>query len=169
MLISLFSLQKGHIYKEWPRLIQIRLAGTPGDKCYQSWLEWLVLVPFLSLGLTQYRYTMANLHRMQCGRGAPVPSQRTPRIKIDLQQLDHFLGFITSPHLVQDLPFGEKNLELSSGEIKAVPNVIRTMIPERIATQYIQFCTETNFKALSRSTLLRILRECSASVRKSLQ
>ena len=92
-----------------------------------------------------------------------MPSQRAPRIKIDLQQLDHFLGLITSPHLVQDLPF-----ELSPGEIIAVPNVIRTMIPERIATQYIQFCTETN-KALSRSTLLWILRECSASVRKSLQ
>lgn len=98
-----------------------------------------------------------------------MPLQRAPRIKIDLQQLDHFLGFITSPHLVQDLPFGEKNLELSSGEIIAVPNVIRTMIQERIVTQYIQFSTETNFKALSRSTLLRILRECSASVRKSLQ
>ena len=68
-------------------------------KCYQSWLEWLVLVPFLSLGLTQYRYTMANLHRMQYGRGDPVPSQRTARIKVDLQKLAHFLGFITSPHL----------------------------------------------------------------------
>ena len=43
------------------------------------------------------------------------------------------------------------------------------MIPERIVTQYIQYNTETNFKALSRSTLLRILRECSESVRKSLQ
>ena len=120
-------------------------------------------------GLTQYRYTMANLHRAQHGRSAPVPSQRAPRIKIDLQQLDHFLGFITSPHLVQDLPFGEKTLELSSGKLIAVPNVIRTMIPQRIVTQYIQYCTETNFKALSRSTLLRILQECSASVRKSLQ
>ena len=85
-------------------------------------------------GLTRYRYTMANLHRTQYGRGVPVPSQKAPRIKIDLQQLDHFLGFITSPHLVQDLPFGEKNLELSSGEIIAVPNVIRTMISERIVT-----------------------------------
>ena len=120
-------------------------------------------------GLTQYRYTMANLHRVRYGRSAPVPSQRAPRIKIDLQQLDHFLSFITSPHLVQDLPFGERNLELSSGKIIAVPNIIRTMIPERIVTQYIQYCTETNFKALSRSTLLRILQECSASVRKSLQ
>lgn len=120
-------------------------------------------------GLTQYRYTMANLHRVQYGRSAPVPSQRAPRIKIDLQQLDHFLSFITSPHLVQDLPFGERILELSSGKNITVPNVIRTMIPERIVTQYTQYCTETNFKALSRSTLLRILEECSASVRKSLQ
>ena len=62
-------------------------------------------------GLTQYRYTMGNLHRMQYGRGAPVPSQGAPRIKIHLQQLDHFVGFITSPHLAQDLPFGEENLE----------------------------------------------------------
>lgn len=120
-------------------------------------------------GLTQYRYTMANLHRVQHGRSAPVPSQRAPRIKIDPKQLDHFLGFITSPHLVQDLPFGEKHLELSSGKIIAVPNVIRTMIPERIVTQYIQYCAESNFKPLSRSTMLRILSECSASVRKSLQ
>ena len=59
--------------------------------------------------------------------------------------------------------------ELSSGKLIAVPNVIRTMIPQCIVTQYIQYCTETNFKALSRSTLLRILQECSASVRKSLQ
>ena len=51
-----------------------------------------------------------NLHRAQHGRSAPVPSQRAPRIKIDLQQLDHFLGFITSPRLVQDLPFGEKSV-----------------------------------------------------------
>lgn len=120
-------------------------------------------------GLTQYRYTMANLHRVQHGRGAPVPSQRAPRIKIDLQQLDHFLSFITSPHLVQDLPFGEKHLELSTGQVITVPNVIRTMIPSRIVAQYFQYCTENNFKALSRSTLLRILTECSASVRKSLQ
>ena len=43
------------------------------------------------------------------------------------------------------------------------------MNPQCIVTQYIQYCRETNFKALSRSTLLRILQECSASVRKSLQ
>ena len=120
-------------------------------------------------GLTQYRYTTANLHRVQYGRCVPVPSEKAPRIRIDLQQLDHFLGFISSPHLVQDLPFGEKYLQLSSGQTITVPNVIRTMIPERITMQYTQYCAESNFKPLSRSTMIRILTECSASVRKSLQ
>ena len=35
--------------------------------------------------------------------------------------------------------------------------------------QYMQYCSETNFKPFSRSTMLRILTECSASVRKSLE
>ena len=43
------------------------------------------------------------------------------------------------------------------------------MIPKRIVTQYTQHCSEKNYKPFSRSTLLRILSECSASVRKSLQ
>ena len=120
-------------------------------------------------GLTHYRYSISNIHRLQHRPGAPVPKDKAPRIRINLQQLDHFLSFITSPHLVQDLPFGEKHLELSSGKIIAVPNVIRTMIPEWIVTQYIQFCSESNFSPFSRSTMLRILTECKASVRKSLQ
>ena len=45
------------------------------------------------------------------------------------KQLDHFLDVITSAHIVQDLPFGEKTLKLSTKEEIAVPNVIRTLIP----------------------------------------
>ena len=93
-----------------------------------SYKAKLAVIP----GLTPYRYTMANLHRLQHGRAVPVPRKEGPRLRITRQQLDHFLSFITSPHLVQDLPFGEKNLSLSNGQSIAVPNVIRTMIPQRI-------------------------------------
>ena len=74
-------------------------------------------------GLDECRYTVANLHRVQYGRNAPVPTKESPRLRIDPKQLDHFLGFITSLYLVQDLPFGEKHLQLSSGKIITVPNV----------------------------------------------
>lgn len=120
-------------------------------------------------GLTSYQYTFANLHRKHYGHGAPVQVERTTRFRIERHQLDHFLGFITSPHLVQDLPFGEKVLVLSTGATVTVPNVIRIMIPQRIVQQYTNFCKETNFKPFSERTMLRILSACSASVRKSLQ
>lgn len=120
-------------------------------------------------GITPYRYTMANLHRLQFGRAAPVPKKDAPRLRIDRQQLDHFLTFITSPHLVQDLPFGNKNLKLSNGHSITVPNVIRTLIPQRIVRQYQQYCSDSNFTPFSERTMTRILSECSASVRKSLQ
>lgn len=122
-------------------------------------------------GLTQYRYTIANLHRLQYGQAAPVQVhvRQVPRLKIDERQLDHFLAYITSPHLVQDLPFGEKTLKLSSGRVINVPNVIRTMIPQRIAKQYVVYCSESGFVPFGERTMLRILSECSASVRKSLK
>ena len=68
------------------------------------------------------------------------------------------------------LPFWEKHLHLSSGKvIGTVPNIVRTMIPQRIVMQYNQYCDETNFKPLRRSTLMQILGERNASVRMSLQ
>ena len=83
-------------------------------------------------------------------------------------QVDHFLDFITSPHVIQDLPFEQRSLKLSTNEVVTVPNV-RMMIPESIVKQYFAYAEESNFKPLSRRTLLNILSVCSASVRKSLQ
>lgn len=59
-------------------------------------------------------------------------------------------------------------MTLSNEETIKVPTVIK-MIPERVVKQYLTNCDETNFKSLSRSTLLRILAVCPASVRKTLQ
>ena len=90
-------------------------------------------------------------------------------MKVSLAQIDHFVAFITSPHIVQDLPFGERGITLSTKETVKVPNVVRMLIPERIVKQYTTYCQESQFKPLSRSTLLRILNVCAASVRTSLQ
>ena len=112
---------------------------------------------------------MANLHKSQFGRGAQVPKTSTTRIRVDLRKLDHFLDFITSAHLIQDLPLGQKHLKLSCGDVIEVPNVIRLMIPQRVVQQYTQYCEETGFTPFSETTMRRVLSECSASVRKSLQ
>ena len=120
-------------------------------------------------GLTRYAFTMARRHILIQGRGVPIEKETIGRVRFEEGQLEHFLEFITSPHIVQDLPFGEKMLKLSTGEVIYTPNVIRVMIPERIITQYISLCEETGFSPLSHSSLKRVLKACAASVRTSLQ
>ena len=61
-------------------------------------------------GLADYRVKEARLHILKYGRGAPVPLKKSPRMRVNENQLDHFLTFITSSHVVQDLPFGQRYL-----------------------------------------------------------
>ena len=103
------------------------------------------------------------------GRGVPPPQTSHTKLFVSPKQLDHFLDFITSPHVIQDLPFGEKIITLSTNEVVTVPNVIRMLIPESIVKQYLAYAEESNFTPLSRRTLLNILSVCAASTRKSLQ
>ena len=108
--------------------------------------------------------------RLVQGRGVPLPLQSSrTRLAVSQTQLDHFLDFITSQHVIQDLPFGQKSITLSTKEVITVPNVVRMMIPESIVKQYLSYAEECGFTPLSRRTLLRILSVCSASTRKSLQ
>lgn len=132
------------------------------------------LAPYKTLvkffpGLTQYRVTEARKHKTIYGRGSPVPLITQYKQRVNPCQLEDFINFITSSYVVQDLPFGEKNLKLESGEVIRIPNVIRVSISERIIDQYLSYAKETEKIPLSRSTLRRVLPVCSASTRKSLQ
>ena len=99
-------------------------------------------------GLTRYKFYSAKKHAQDVGIGIPVEPSKVPRSKIDDLQLDHFLDFITSNHLIKDLPLGEKTLELSTGELILTPNVIRSLAPATIIRQYTQLCEEENIKPL---------------------
>ncbi|CAB4040733.1 Hypothetical predicted protein, partial [Paramuricea clavata] len=121
---------------------------------------------------TRYEFTAARRYALEVGAGLPVlaPSVKQTRERVDPTKLEHFLDFITSSNIVQDLPFGRRTLTLSSGEKIDIPNVIRTMLPSHLIRQYNQYCSEEDFIPLSTRTLFRILSEaCVASVRKSLQ
>ena len=39
-------------------------------------------------------------------------------MRIEPVKLEHFVSFIKSPHVIQDVPFGKKLLKLSTSEIK---------------------------------------------------
>lgn len=119
--------------------------------------------------LTRYRFNMAKHHLLLHGRGAVLPPLKNTRVCVQPEKIDHFVTFITSSQVIQDLPFGEKTLKLSTDVDIKIPNVVRNIIPEQCILQYESYCQEMNFQPMSRSTLRRVLNVCSASARKSLQ
>ena len=57
--------------------------------------------------ISEFKFTMARKHKIQYGRGVLHPLPKSPRMRVDTDKLDHFLMFIVSPHVIQDLPFGQ--------------------------------------------------------------
>ncbi len=112
------------------------------SECYLNAKEWSTRRQILSImadklqfnelkhflpEVTHYRFKIARQHQILHGRGVTVPVQQQVRMKVDPQRLDHFITFITSSNVVQDVPFGEKIMKLRTGEILYTPNVIRNM------------------------------------------
>ena len=119
-------------------------------------------------GLTRNRFNMARHHTLLHGWGSPVTVGKAMCVRISADKLDHILTFITSSQIIQDLPFVEKTMKLSSGTKITVPNVVCTLVHEQVAQQYQSYCQETGFDPTSHSSLCRILNVCSACIRKLL-
>ena len=148
-----------HSWMPWHLAIRMQTIGIHVDRYSPSRLTKPVAkIQKWIPGLTKYRYMMARQHILPHGRGTPVPSQSPQtRMVVPQEKLTHFLDFITSPHIIQDLPFEEKVVSLSTKEVIKIPSVVCNMIPERIVQQYQAYSKEENFTPLSRSTLLRVL------------
>lgn len=114
--------------------------------------------------LTEWKYKTAKAHIVQHGRGVEVKHQVVCRNRVSPVQVEHFINFVTDFHL-QDLPFGQKTILLSSGEELAMPQAVLTTIPQRLISQYESYCQEVVFEPPSQSTLRRILDDCSTKYR----
>ena len=120
--------------------------------CPQKKIEWI------------YGFKISDTLR----HGSPAPLVENRRMKVSPEKLNHFLTFITNQYVMQDLPFGEKTLKLSSNPEIKVPNVLRTMVPHLIVQQYHSHCQETGFVSMSSTTPCRILKSMCANPFKDL-
>ena len=100
--------------------------------------------------VTSHKYYTAKKHGKELGVGAPVSEEKQTKERVDDSKLDHFLDFITSSHTIKDLPFGEKTLTLSTGELLQIPYVIRCLAPATIVKQYSQLCQEENVEPIGK-------------------
>ena len=134
-------------------------------ECYRNASNWQTRRQILSImadkvsfktlkkwipNLTRYQFSEARKHILVEGRGVALSLQSSQtRMAVSQTQLDHFLDFITSTHVIQDLPFGQKSIKLSTKEVITVPNVIRMMMSESIVKQYLAYSSESGFTTLS--------------------
>ncbi|CAC5377276.1 unnamed protein product [Mytilus coruscus] len=132
---------------------------------FMTYQEVLQLIP----DLTEFKCYTSKKHGEKFGYGLPVPPAETHRQKMDPMKLDSFLEFITSPHIIRDLPYGEKKLKLSDGTVQNVPNLIRCMSSSDIIQQYKVYCEENTIIPLGESTMYKILSECTATIRQSFE
>lgn len=119
--------------------------------------------------ITKYQLFQAKKHLISYGRGQPLPAIPKYRVSVTLSKIDHFIGFISSPHFVQDVAHGTRTLKLSSGETISMPNVVRNMVAARIIKQYVSYCKEITFNHLSERELYWILKYCPTQQKKALQ
>lgn len=150
-------------------------APSPGMK-RQTLSLVASLVPYRELleyipTLTLYHYKVARRHAKLLGPGVAPPQEKHVKERYDRKKVDMFIEFITSPHIVIDLPYGTATVKRASGVKEEIPNLIRIMNDEHIITQYLEMLRENGDDqyALSRNSLRRILRVCTAQTRKSLQ
>ena len=118
--------------------------------------------------LTEWELRKAKIHANHNGPGAPLEKPVYHRVKLDSVKVTHFLEFINRPYFHQDVAYGTRTLNLSSGEKLVMPNVIRTVTRSTMVSQYLQLCQEEDFEPLSRATMYRILEVREASQRKAL-
>ena len=103
--------------------------------------------------ITKYQLFQAKKNLISYGRGQPLPAIPKYRVSVTLSKIDRLIGFISSPHFVQDVAHSTRTLKLSSGETISMPNVVRNMVAARINKQYVSYCKEITFNHLSEREL----------------
>ncbi|XP_076081164.1 uncharacterized protein LOC143052084 [Mytilus galloprovincialis] len=93
--------------------------------------------------VSENKYYAAKSHATIVGPGLPLTTSST-RQRMDPVKLDNFLDFITSSHVVRDLPYGERKIKMSDGSVHEMPNVVRCMGSSDVIQQYKVYCSENN-------------------------
>ena len=117
-----------------------------------------LVVPFVSFSelqrhlprISSYYYKEATIMTKTFGFDK-LSKQEIKRIRYDRKKVSSFISFITSPHIVSELPYGTSTVTLSSGAKMKIPNMMRSMINERIVAQYSKFLEKNSQPDLAMS------------------
>ena len=116
---------------------------------------------------SKYQVDQARKHQAQPTFTLPS-KEKNVRCRSPQEKIEHFLEFLFSSGLLQDVAYGINNIRFETGEKIKVSNAILTMRYSHTINHYKQICKEASYTPLSDSSLWRILNGIKPSQRKAL-
>ena len=119
-------------------------------------------------GCSRWKIDQARAMKMQ-NKGVTA-KEKVPfkRNRLNTEKSEHFLDFLFSSGLLQDVAYGVSKLRFDNGETQVLPNAILQNKYSHTIQFYNDVCKEIGYTPLSSSSLLRILNALKPSQRKSL-
>ena len=101
--------------------------------------------------------------------GLSIPKkEKIIRDRMPQEQIEHFLEFLFSLGLLQDVAFGVNKIKFDNGEEQKVANAILMMKYGHTTSFYKEICQETSYIPMSDTSLWRVLHSIKPSQRKAL-
>lgn len=96
------------------------------------------------------------------------PKENRIYSRLSREKAQHFIDFLLTTGLLQEVAYGTTNLKLDSGEKIVVSNTILNGIHEHAIKEYIIHCSELSYHSLGQTTLRKILNRMKPHVRNKL-
>ena len=108
-----------------------------------------------------------NLQKEKAGLSLPKTEQ-IYRDRMPSEKIEHFLEFLFSRGLLQDVAYGVNKIKFDNGEQQKVSSAILLMKYSHTIAFYKEICQETGYVPMSDTSLWRILHSIKPSQRKAL-
>lgn len=121
-----------------------------------------------TFGCSLYEIKKARTTLKLYGACGEEPKKETTYSRLSFDKARHFIDFLMSTGMLQEMAFGTTTLKFDSGDKLSIADTILNGIKEHAVKQYIVHCTEINYERLGRSSLIKILEKMKPHVRKKL-
>lgn len=116
-------------------------------------------------GCTIYEITKARSIIKRYGACEVEQKERKIYSRLSLEKSKHFINFLFTTELLQEVAYGTTSLKLDGGEKLTISNTILNGLHEHAIREYKIYCEELNYEPLGRTKTVRCRLFCSGRCR----
>ncbi len=121
-----------------------------------------------SFGCSIYEIKTARTVLKQFGACGEEPKKKRQYSRLSLEKARHFIDFLLSTGLLQEVAYGTTNLKFDSGDKLNISNTVLNGIREQAVKEYIIHCKGIDYDPLGRTSFLNLLVKMKLHIRRKL-